>query len=117
MLFGVVLAITWLILLLRYPTRALPLSLAALAGLATLAGLLLWQDTRHNARLESLAITLRHDRQQCPAERPLHISLHNPRHNAWTGWTGRSKPGCPASRSTWYKCATTTRATACPSHC
>lgn len=78
MLFGVVLAITWLILLLRYPTRALPLSLAALAGLAMLAGLLLWQDARHNARLESLTITLRHDRQQCPAERPLHISLHNP---------------------------------------
>ena len=79
MLFGVVLAITWLILLLRYPTRALPLSLAALAGLATLAGLLLWQDARHNARLESLTITLRHDRQQL-IDRAARRGMHQFRH-------------------------------------
>ena len=38
MFFGVLLIITWLILLLRYPARALPVSLAAAVGL----GLQLW---------------------------------------------------------------------------
>ena len=36
MLFGIVLVITWLILLIRYPTKALPVSMAALVGLCLL---------------------------------------------------------------------------------
>ena len=37
MLIGVLLIITWLVLLLRYPAKALPVSLAAVFGLAVVA--------------------------------------------------------------------------------
>ena len=37
MLFGVALVITWLILLIRYPTKALPVSMAVLVGLGLVA--------------------------------------------------------------------------------
>ena len=37
MFIGVLLIITWLVLLLRYPAKALPVSLAAVLGLAIVA--------------------------------------------------------------------------------
>lgn len=77
MLIGALLALTWLILLIRYPSRALPVSLAALALLAALAGWVIWQEQRESGRLAQLAITLRFDLQQCPASQPLALTVRN----------------------------------------
>lgn len=77
MLFGVALVLTWLILLLRYPAKALPVSMAAVAGLGLIATWVLWQESRDERDLAHLELRLRYDPQQCPADRPLAVSLSN----------------------------------------
>lgn len=77
MLIGALLAITWLILVIRYPQRALPVSLAALCGLFLLAAAVVWQQEREASRLARVEIRLQHDPVQCPAERPLRVEVHN----------------------------------------
>ena len=70
MLIGVLLVLSWLILLIRYPLKALPISMAALAGLALVASWVLWQENRDARYLAHLELRLRYDPQQCPADRP-----------------------------------------------
>ena len=77
MLIGAILILTWLVLLLRYPAKALPVSLAAALGLGVVALCVIWQDSRETRQLERLQLRLSYDPQQCPPDRPLQISLHN----------------------------------------
>ncbi|MNF45130.1 hypothetical protein D3C85_515200 [compost metagenome] len=76
MLIGVVLILTWLILLLRYPAKALPLSMAAVAGLGLVGLWVVWQEQVEERRFARLEIRLQLD-PQCPADRPLAISVRN----------------------------------------
>lgn len=77
MLIGILLILTWLILLLRYPTKALLVSLAALLGLGAVAMWVVWQDSRETRQLEHLELRLNYLPQHCPPDRPLQIQLHN----------------------------------------
>jgi hypothetical protein len=77
MLIGVLLVVSWLILLIRYPLKALPISMAALAGLVLVASWVLWQEGRDARYLAHLELRLHYDPQQCPADRPLAVSLKN----------------------------------------
>ncbi|MCM2460831.1 multidrug transporter [Pseudomonas sp. CG7] len=77
MLIGVLLVITWLILLLRYPAKALPVSLAAFIGLGLVAVWVLWQERRETRQLERLELRLSYAPGQCPADRPLSLTLKN----------------------------------------
>ncbi|MDT4857073.1 hypothetical protein FQZ97_914850 [compost metagenome] len=76
MLIGIVLILTWLILLLRYPAKALPLSMAAVAGLGLVAFWVLWEEQVEERRFSRVEVQLRLD-PQCPADRPLAISVRN----------------------------------------
>ena len=77
MLIGVLLVITWLILLLRYPAKALPVSLAAFIGLGLVAAWVLWQESRETRQLERLELRISYAPGQCPADRPLSLTLKN----------------------------------------
>lgn len=77
MLIGVLLVITWLILLLRYPAKALPVSLAAFIGLGLVAAWVLWQESRETRQLERLELRISYAPQQCPADRPLSLTMKN----------------------------------------
>ncbi len=76
MLIGALLTFTWLVLLVRYPTRALPISLAALLGLGLVALGVIWQDSREQRRLDHLELSLALD-ASCPGDRPLRAQLRN----------------------------------------
>lgn len=77
MLFGALLILTWLILLLRYPAKALPVSLAAAVGLGIVAVVVIWQDSQETRRLEHLGLRLDFAPDQCPAGRPLLVLIDN----------------------------------------
>jgi len=77
MLIGAILLLSWLILLLRYPGKALPISLAALTGLALVASWVLWQESRENRHLAHLELRLSYAPDRCPADRPLALQLNN----------------------------------------
>ncbi len=77
MLIGILLVLTWLILLLRYPAKALPVSLVAAVALGLVATFVIWQDSRETRQLERLDLRLSHAPQTCPADRPLQVSLTN----------------------------------------
>jgi hypothetical protein len=77
MLFGAILVLSWLVLLIRYPAKALPISLAAVIGLALVAAWVLWQEGREQRDLSHLQIRIDHDPQRCPADRPLALTLRN----------------------------------------
>lgn len=77
MFIGVLLIITWLILLLRYPAKALPVSLAAACGLALVAGWVVWLDNREAQQLARLELRLAYAPEHCPADRPLQVKLNN----------------------------------------
>lgn len=77
MLIGVLLFLSWLVLLLRYPNRALPISLVALAGLGMVASWVIWQDSIEARRLTHVQVQLRYAPDQCPADRPLQVTLEN----------------------------------------
>ena len=53
---GVLLIITWLVLLLRYPAKALPVSLAAAVGLGLVAVWVVWLDNREAQQLARLEL-------------------------------------------------------------
>ena len=80
MLIGFLLIITWLILLLRYPAKALPVSMAALIGLALVAVSVAWLDHREAQQLARLELRITYDPALCPADRPLQLTLQN--HNS-----------------------------------
>ncbi|MCY1407282.1 hypothetical protein D9M71_225790 [compost metagenome] len=77
MLFGILLIATWVVLLIVYPTRALPVSAAALAGLALVALWAIWQDSSERRDLERLELRIAYAPTQCPADRPLALTLKN----------------------------------------
>ncbi|YCH20918.1 multidrug transporter [Pseudomonas sp. D1-3] len=77
MIFGAILVLSWFILLIRYPAKALPISLAALAGLGLVASWVLWQESRENRNLAYLELRLSYAPESCPADRPLELHLHN----------------------------------------
>ena len=77
MLIGVLLIITWLVLLLRYPAKALPVSLAAVAGLAIVAASVAWLDHREAQQLARLELRMVYAPDQCPPDRPLSLTLRN----------------------------------------
>lgn len=77
MLIGAVLILTWLILLLRYPAKALPVSLAAAVGLGLVATWVIWEDSRDTRRLERLEVRLNYAPEQCPVGKPLLVLINN----------------------------------------
>ncbi len=77
MLIGAVLFLTWLVLLVRYPAKALPLSLAAVLGVALIAVWVLWEERGEEHRFARLDIQLTYAPQTCPADRPLEIRVRN----------------------------------------
>lgn len=77
MLFGALLVLTWLVLLLRYPEKALRVSFAAVCGLALVVAAVLWQEQRTEHALSRLELRLDYAPQRCPPDRPLAASLAN----------------------------------------
>ncbi|WP_137818041.1 multidrug transporter [Pseudomonas sp. 2FG] len=77
MLIGALLVLTWLILLIRYPAKALPVSLAALLGLAMVAVWVFWLEQREERQLAHLELRLNYAPDACPADRPLALRLKN----------------------------------------
>lgn len=77
MLFGAILILSWLVLLIRYPSKALPITLAALIGLGLVASWVLWQESRETRHLEHLQLRLDYAPERCPADRPLALTLQN----------------------------------------
>ncbi|EKT4457627.1 multidrug transporter [Pseudomonas putida] len=77
MLIGALLVLTWLVLLLRYPAKALPISLAAVCGLGLVASFVVWQDSRESSRLAHLALRLTYAPEHCPADRALLVRMKN----------------------------------------
>nr|WP_298147249.1 multidrug transporter [uncultured Pseudomonas sp.] len=77
MLFGAILLLSWLILLIRYPVKALPISLAALLGLGLVSAWVLWQEGRDNRDLDHLQLRIVYDPQRCPGDQPLATTLSN----------------------------------------
>ena len=71
MFIGILLVITWLILLLRYPAKALPVSVAAAIGLGFVAMWVVWLDNREIKQLARLELRIAYAPEQCPADRPL----------------------------------------------
>lgn len=77
MLIGALLVVTWVILLIRYPLRAVPISLGALLGLGLVAAWVVWQEQLTEHRLAELELRLAYAPDICPAGQPLHITLDN----------------------------------------
>ncbi len=77
MLIGTLLIISWLFLLIRYPKKALPISLVALAGLAMVGLSVLWQDNRELAQLARMGLHFQYAAEECPADKPLQVSMKN----------------------------------------
>jgi len=77
MFIGVLLIITWLVLLLRYPSKAFPVSLAAVFGLAIVAASVAWLDNREAQQLARLELRIVYDPVHSPADRPLQLTLKN----------------------------------------
>ena len=77
MLIGAILVLSWLILLIRYPSKAMPVSLAALLGLGLVASWVLWQESRETRHLAHLELRLDYAPDRCPADRPLALNLKN----------------------------------------
>lgn len=77
MLIGALLILTWLVLLLRYPAKALPISLSAVLGLGLVALWVVWQDNREATQLARLDLRLVYAPDQCPADRALQVRMKN----------------------------------------
>lgn len=77
MLIGALLVATWVILLVRYPLRAVPISLGAALGLGLVAGWVLWQEQREQSLLAQLELRLSYAPEHCPGSQPLRVLLRN----------------------------------------
>jgi hypothetical protein len=77
MIVGILLIFTWLVLLIRYPAKALPVSGAALALLAVVAAWVIWQQKHLDHQLERLKIRVVYDTSQCSSTKPLSVSVEN----------------------------------------
>ncbi|WP_417660292.1 multidrug transporter [Pseudomonas sp.] len=81
MLFGAILILSWFILLIRYPNKALPVTLAAVIGLFIVASAVIWQENREKNQLAELELRFIYDPQNCPADQPLAVTLKNASQN------------------------------------
>ena len=77
MIVGVFLLVAWLILLLKYPAKALPVSLAAIASLGIVAAWVVWQQKHLDHQLARLEVSLRFDPKQCSSVRPIATTIRN----------------------------------------
>ncbi|MBM7060050.1 multidrug transporter [Pseudomonas sp. UL073] len=77
MLIGILLILTWLVLLIRYPAKALPISAAALIGLLLVGAWMYWLDQREKRQLAHLELRIAFAPERCPADRPLALDLKN----------------------------------------
>lgn len=77
MLIGALLIVTWVILLIRYPLRAAPISLGALFGLGLVAAWVIWQEQREEHLLSQLELQLSYAPGSCQAGHPLRITIDN----------------------------------------
>lgn len=77
MLIGALLIVTWAILLICYPRRAVPVSLGALLGLGVVIGWVIWQEQRQEHLLAQLDLRMSYAPADCPAAQPLRITLVN----------------------------------------
>lgn len=77
MLIGALLVLTWFVLLIRYPGKALPLSAAAFFGLLLVASWVIWQENREDRHLAQVQLRLSYAPERCPANRPLALDLEN----------------------------------------
>ena len=77
MFIGLALVLIWFVLLLRYPAKALPVSLAALCGLGLVALWVAWLETRDERQLARLELRMDFAPVQCPADRPLQVLVKN----------------------------------------
>lgn len=77
MLIGAALILTWLVLLLHYPAKALPVSMAAVCGLGLVALMVFWQDSREALQLARLDLRLSYAPEHCPADRALQVRMKN----------------------------------------
>jgi hypothetical protein len=77
MLFGAILVLSWLVLLIRYPSKALPISLAALIGLGLVTSWVLWEESREKRHLAHVELRIDYAPNSCPGDRPLATSLKN----------------------------------------
>lgn len=77
MLIGALLVASWVILVIRYPLRAVPISLGALLGLGVVAAWVIWQEQREEHLLAQLELRLTYEPASCPAAQPLRITLDN----------------------------------------
>ncbi len=77
MLIGALLVVTWVVLLIRYPLRAVPISLGALLGLGLVAAWVIWQEQREEQLLAQLELRMSYSPGDCTAGHPLRITLDN----------------------------------------
>lgn len=77
MLIGAILILTWLILVIRHPAKALPISLVAVLGIGLVAAWVLWEERVVDRQLALLDVRVGYAPDQCPADRPLQIRVHN----------------------------------------
>ena len=77
LLLGALLLLTWLVLLLRYPLKALPISAAAALLLVLVGAVVLWQEKRDEHQLARLHLSFTYAAAQCPADQPLALTLSN----------------------------------------
>jgi hypothetical protein len=77
MLIGALLIAIWVILLIRYPLRAVPISLGAVLGLGVVAAWVIWQEQRDEHLLAQLELRLTYAPDVCSAAQPLRVTLDN----------------------------------------
>lgn len=77
MLIAGLLILLWVVLVVRYPARALLVSALGLTAMLLLAGTTLLLERRESARLAQVSILIELS-DRCPAPRPLLVSVHNP---------------------------------------
>ncbi|GEM_PF-1153525 len=117
MIIGAILIFTWLILLLRYPAKALPVSLAAAVGLGIVAGVVVWQDKRDAQRLNRLQLRLDYTPEKCPSGRPLLVLVDNGNDVPLQALRWKVAAYAPGTPSISPTTPTPPRATAAPASC
>ncbi len=117
MFIGVLLVLTWLVLLLRYPAKALPVSVAAAIGLGLVATWVVWMDNREVKQLARLELRITYAPEQCPADRPLQLTMNNGNDVPLTELRWRIAAYAPGDTGTWPIINTPHHAIAAPVNC
>ena len=69
--------LTWIALLLRYPKRTLAIGVPIIVVLASIAGWLILDERNNQQLLDHLDIQISYAPTQCPPDTPLHVQLGN----------------------------------------